>query len=71
MFDFLSRLCGGELTDYPMILTDDFLSRLCGGECLVIAANAPINFLSHLCGGELQTTNLFWVSCLSKPPVWR
>ena len=55
---FLSHACGGKLTDYPMILTDDFLSHACGGKRAWATILKGTSFLSHACGGKHPTKDL-------------
>ena len=50
---FLSRLCGGEGSLYPIVTPYFFLSRLCGGEGLNRQLICAQCFLSRLCGGEV------------------
>ena len=50
---FLSRLCGGEVSEQELYERLYFLSRLCGGEEHYEGCNHPPSFLSRLCGGEV------------------
>ena len=52
---FLSRLCGGELSNEVIGWAWKFLSRLCGGERSEMLKKTLIIFLSRLCGGELYS----------------
>ena len=49
---FLSRLCGGEESEFDYLDSEVFLSRLCGGEESPPVCNTGVTFLSRLCGGE-------------------
>ncbi len=53
IFEFLSRLCGGELSLNELQNRFAFLSRLCGGEPVGVRGHDRACFLSRLCGGEL------------------
>ena len=52
IFDFLSRLCGGEGPVAANQSSTWFLSRLCGGEVAAVITTVAACFLSRLCGGE-------------------
>ena len=52
IWDFLSRLCGGEGREIHSLILLDFLSRLCGGEGNNVNPETGVIFLSRLCGGE-------------------
>ena len=56
IFNFLSRLCGGEGVSKDDIIEQYFLSRLCGGEENGLDYAEVVVFLSRLCGGEAHRT---------------
>ena len=69
--EFLSRLCGGEVTKITKTMDMTFLSRLCGGEDANTLAIVLLNFLSRLCGGEVSGFSIVNNNRFSKPPMWR
>ena len=50
---FLSRLCGGQVTEEMQVSSMTFLSRLCGGQANRLLFGFSALFLSRLCGGQV------------------